>query len=153
MYKFYNSIKKVIKNYKYICHIYTKHSLHSEFGDEWRSYLFTNLLGNNRIMSEIISDFEMSENLGIIFPEIFYKILLNYRNMINGFNIFHMYYLIRKISPKYKIIETVSDFPTGNMFWARTIAIYQIFENNIWKRFPKQKRQIDSKLIHSIEII
>ena len=57
-------------------------------------------------MSEIIPVFEMSENLGIIFPEIFYKILLNYGNMINGFNFFHINYLIRKIAPD---LETISD--------------------------------------------
>lgn len=64
-----------------------------------------------------------------------------------------MNYLIRKIAPNYKIIETISDFPAGNMFWARTIVIYQIFEKNIWKRFPKEKRQIDSTLMHAIERI
>lgn len=99
-------------------------------------------------MTEIISDFEISEYLGIIFPEIFYKILLNYGNMINGFN-----YLIRKIAPNYRIIKTISDFPVGNIFGARTIATYQIFENNIWKRFPKVKGQIDSILMHAIERI
>ena len=69
--------------------------------EEWKSYLSTNLLGNNRIVSEIISDFEISKTLGIIFPENFYKILLNYGNITNGFNLLNINYLIRKISPNY----------------------------------------------------
>lgn len=146
-------LKKVIKNYKYICHIHTKKSLHSKIGEEWRSYLFTNLLGNNQIVSEILSDFEMSENLGIIFPEIFHQILSDHGNMVNKYNLIYMNYLIRKINPYYKIIETVSDFPAGNMFWARTNAVYQIFGKNVEKRFPEEKGQIDSTIIHAIERI
>ena len=146
-------LKKVIKNYKYICHIHTKKSLYSKIGEEWRSYLFTNLLGNNQIVSEILSDFEMSENLGIIFPEIFHRILSDHGNMINKYNLIYMNYLIRKINPYYKIIETVSDFPAGNMFWARTNAVYQIFGKNFEKRFPEEKGQIDSTIIRAIERI
>ena len=59
-------------------------------------------------MSEIISDFEMSENLGIIFPEIFYIILLNYGNMINS-KLMHSIeiiwpYLVKLNGYYYKII-------------------------------------------------
>lgn len=147
-------IKNVIRNYKYICHLHTKKSVHCALGDEWRSYLFNNLLGSTQIVSEILSDFEMSDNLGIIFPEIFYKILLSLgKNLIYKFHLLSMNYLIRKINPGYKIIEKKSDFPVGNMFWARTIAIHQIFEENIEKKFTKEKGQIDFTIMHSIERI
>ena len=147
-------IKKFIKNYKYICHIHTKKSLHCQSGEEWRSYLFTNLLGSTQIVSEILSDFEMSDKLGIIFPEIYYKILLiTGKNLISKLHLLYMNYLIRTINHSYKIIENISDFPAGNMFWARTIAIHQIFEVNIEKKFPKEKGQIDFTVMHSIERI
>jgi hypothetical protein len=147
-------IKNVIRNYKYICHLHTKKSVHCTIGDEWRSYLFNNLLGSTQIVSEILTDFEMSDNLGIIFPEIFYKILYRLgKNLIYKLHLLSMNFLIRKINPGYKIIETKSDFPVGNMFWARTIAIHQIFEENIEKKFPKEKGQIDFTIMHSIERI
>lgn len=146
-------IKKCIKKYKYVCHIHTKKSFHCEFGEEWRLYLYNNLLGNIQIVSEILSDFENTEKLGFVFPEIFYKILLNHGNKINDYNLFYMNFLIRKIYPGYGIIEKISEFPAGNMFWARTIAIYQIFEKNIEKKFPKELGQIDSTLMHAIERI
>jgi hypothetical protein len=59
-------MKKVIKKYKYICHIHSKKSFHINFGDEWRNYLYFNLLGSNQI------------KLGLIFPEPFYKVLIFY---------------------------------------------------------------------------
>ena len=147
-------IKKVIKDYKYICHIHTKKSVQCQLGEEWRSYLFNNLLGSTQIVSEILSDFEMSDNLGIIFPEIFHKIVLNFgKNLIYKLHLLSMNYLIRKINPGYKIIGKISDFPAGNMFWARTLAIHQIFEENLEKKFPKEKGQIDFTIMHSIERI
>ena len=146
-------VRKFIKRYKYICHIHTKKSFHSEFGDEWRLYLFNNLLGNNQIVSEILSDLENTEKLGIVFPETFYKILLNHGNKINEINLLNMNYLMKKIYPGYKINDNISDFPAGNMFWARTKAIYQIFEKKIENKFPKELGQIDSTLMHAIERI
>ena len=66
----------VIKNYKYLCHIHTKKTMYTNIGDDWRNYLLENLLGNEKIISEILSDFENNEKLGFIFPENYYKILL-----------------------------------------------------------------------------
>ena len=146
-------LRKYVKKYKYICHIHTKKSFHSEFGDEWRLYLFNNLLGNKQIVSEILSDLENAEKLGIVFPEAFFKILLNHGNKIKEINLLNMNYLLKKIYPGYKINDNISDFPAGNMFWARTKAIYQIFEKKLENKFPKELGQIDSTLMHAIERI
>jgi len=67
-------MKKAIYKYKYFCHIHSKKSLQDpRYGLAWRKYLYENLLGNTRIISEILSDFENNERLGFIFPEAFYE--------------------------------------------------------------------------------
>ena len=67
---------EVIGKYKYLCHLHSKKSPHvPELGEKWRTYLFYNLLGTTEIISEILSDFEMNDKLGLIFPENYYKIL------------------------------------------------------------------------------
>ena len=71
-------MKDVIKNYKYLCHIYTKKTLYTNIGNDWRNYLYENLLGNEKIISEILSDFENNEKLGFIFPENYYKVLFQF---------------------------------------------------------------------------
>ena len=73
---FLSQMKRKIKRYKYICHIHTKKTYYMNFSDDWRNYLFNNLLGNKNIISEIITDFENNSKLGFIFPENYYKILL-----------------------------------------------------------------------------
>ena len=58
-------LKKIYHKYRFICHINTKKSLHSKMGDEWRNYLFNNLLGSKDIISEILTDFENNDKLGL----------------------------------------------------------------------------------------
>ena len=146
-------MKNVIQKYKYICHIHSKKSLVSNFGDEWRNYLYLNLLGNKKIISEILTEFEKNNKLGLIFAEPFYKILTNLGKTIIDPNIKYMNYIIKNISPKYRVSQNYFDFPEGNMFWAKIEAIYQIFEMNIEKRVSKENGKLDLTIIHGIERI
>ena len=146
-------MRKVIHKYKYICHIHSKKSLHTKFGDEWRNYLYFNLLGNRQIISEILSDFEKYDKLGLIFAEPFYKILTSIGKTIIDINIKYMNCIIKKISHKYRVSQNYFDFPEGNMFWAKVEAIYQIFKMNIEKRVNKENGMLDLTLMHGIERI
>ena len=146
-------LKNVIKNYKYFCHIHTKKSFHINFGDNWRNYLYNNLLGNNIIISEILTEFENNEKLGIIFPIPYYKVLVKFGKSIFDSNFKYMNFIIKKINPKVTILPNYFDFPEGNMFWARVNAVYQIFDINIEKKFPREEGQLDSTIIHAIERI
>ena len=146
-------MKNVFQKYKYICHIHSKKSLVSKFGDEWRNYLYFNLLGNKKIISEIVTEFEKYNKLGLIFAEPFYKILTNLGKTIIDPNIKYMNYIIKNISPKYRVSQNYFDFPEGNMFWAKIESIYQIFEMNIEKRVSKENGMLDLTIIHGIERI
>ena len=116
----------VINKYKYLCHLHSKKSLYNpELGRNWRTYLFNNLLGTTDIISEILSDFEDHDKLGFIFPETYYEIL-KYTMHTNIKDKKKMNYLFSKIMPGYKFSYKYFDFPAGDMFWARTKAIYQI---------------------------
>lgn len=153
---FLNQMKTVIKNYKYICHIHTKVSKHRpKLGYNWRNYLYDNLLGNREIILDILSKFENYEKLGFIFPENYYRIvLLSDRSRRFELNKRHMNYLLKKLFLKnrYKI-GSLLDFPSGNMFWARVSAIYQIFDLDINDKIPNEEGQLDCTIIHGIERI
>ena len=122
------------------------------FSDDWRNYLFNNLFGNKNIISEIITDFENNSKLGFIFPENYYKILLNFNIYLTDNDKYYMNYLLDKIF-KNRTVGEILDFPMGNMFWARVKAIYQIFKTNIDYSSLKEQGQIDGTIIHAIERI
>ena len=145
-------LKDEIKKYKYICHLHTKKTQFTNFGDEWRNYLYNNLLGNKEIISEILTDFEINSKLGIIFPETFYKVLINYDNEVTKSDKFYMNFLIKKLSKSFRIGNNF-EFPVGNMFWAKTDSIHQIFGFKLKNIFPKEKKQIDGAIMHGIERI
>ena len=126
IYPFLSQMKNLWSKYKYICHIHTKKSVHDpNYGLSWRHYLYKNLLGNNEIIANILTDFENDEKLGFIFPETFYeakvhalKMNVNLERSIN--------HLLNKIFNGYKM-GNILDFPAGDMFWTKVKAIYQIF--------------------------
>ena len=145
-------LKGKIKHYKYLCHIHSKKSKTCPtIGIAWRNYLYNNLLGNKRIVTEILSDFENNHKLGFIFPETFYGIIRQKHILTKG-TLKYMKYILKKLFHKFRIGEKL-DFPAGNMFWARTNAIIQIFEFNFNKKFFKEKDQTNDTIMHGIERI
>lgn len=149
---FLSQIKGKFKNYKYLCHIHTKKSHTApQIGLLWRNYLFKNLLGSDKIISEILYDFEKNRKLGFIFPETFYRILKHFYNLTNGTRKW-ISFLFSKLFPNYEIGEPLN-FPAGNMFWAKINAIHQIFTYDFGEYFPKENDQINDTIMHGIERI
>ena len=54
--------------------------------------------------------------------------------------------ILKRIFHKYKVGDKLI-FPLGDMFWAKTKAIYQIF--NIRLKFPDELGQTDKTIIHA----
>ena len=152
-------MKNIFKKYKYVCHIHSKKTLKfPEAGLLWRRYLYNNLLGNKDIISEIINDFEKQTNLGFIFPETYYSIIKGVNNFESidfkhhKENIKYINFVFSQMFGKYKIGKKLI-FPTGDMFWARIKAIYQIFEIKFINKFPKELGQLNKTVMHAIERI
>ena len=145
-------LKDIWRNYKYFCHIHTKkHAETDKLGYYWRDYLYKNLLGSKNIVSSILSEFENHRKLGLIFPEHFY-LEIKYAYSYNPSNTKYLNYLLEILFPDKKLkVGEVRNFPVGNMFWARPIALYQIFNDNIIKSAPEEKGQIDGTILHAIE--
>ena len=125
--KFLFKLRIKMKNYKYICNINTNQYKNITYYEELKNYQYNNLLGNSKIISEIITDFERNNKLGIIFPETYYKSLIKFGEYINDNDLEYVNFFLNKIYPRVNISQSFADFPEGNMFWAKTDAIYPIF--------------------------
>ena len=155
VYPFIRQMRNHYKEYKYICHLHTKRSAHKLYlGSNWSEYLYNNLIGSKRIIFEILYDFEQNEKLGFIFPEPYYELIkgiLEFNNLniaLHKKNKNYMNDILKRIFHKYKVSDKLI-FPIGDMFWAKTKAIYQIF--NIRLKFPKELGQTNETIIHAIE--
>ena len=147
-------MKNKFRKYKYICHIHTKKSIYINIGENWRNYLFNNLLGNENIILEIFNDFENNGKIGFIFPENYYQSLLLFGEKLNKLNKESMKYLIKKLFNNHKMkIGGKIEFPMGNMFWAKVNAIFQIFNEEFQNKLPQELGQKDGTIMHGIERI
>ena len=147
-------LKEIWYNYKYFCHIHTKkHGLSEEEGSYWQNYLYNNLLGDKNSISQILTDFENNNKLGVIFPEHFFT-KIKFSLFLRHYNRKHMIYLLDTLFPSLNIkIGELFNFPVGNMFWARMNAVYQIFDEKIIEKSPEENGQYDGTLLHGIERI
>ena len=117
-----------MKNYKYICNLNTYNYNKINYYEEWKNYQFNNLLGDTKIISEILTDFEQNKKLGMIFAEKFYKSLIKFGDSLNDVDLQYLNFFLNKIYHKVNVSEKFSDFPEGNMLWAKINAIYPIFK-------------------------
>ncbi len=152
-------LKSKIKNYKYLCHIHTKKSNHDiTLGNNWRNYLYNNLLGSTEIISDILNDFESFQYLGFIFPEVYYDIIKkideydNSQFFLHKPNIKYINLILKRLFGKYEVGNKLI-FPSGNMFWAKVNAIYQIFGFRLINLYPKEENQTNDTIMHGIERI
>lgn len=147
---FLAQMRDVLQSYDYVCHIHTKKSLHNNMGSAWRRYLYENLLGSGKIVSEILDLFMKDRKLGIVFPENFDLIRDkikwgNDKELCEG--------LMKRIDKSFKI-DGEPLFPAGDMFWARTGAVEKLFSLNLRSDdFPEEAGQVDGTLMHAIERI
>ena len=152
-------LKSKIKNYKYLCHIHTKKSNHDiTLGNNWRNYLYNNLLGSTEIISDILNDFESFQYLGFIFPEVYYDIIKkideydNSQFFLHKPNIKYINLILKRLFGKFEVGNKLI-FPSGNMFWAKVNAIYQIFGFRLINLYPKEENQTNDTIMHGIERI
>ena len=115
------------RKYKYICIINSNPYKNITYFEEWENYIHNNLLGDSVIISEILTDFENNDNLGLIFPERYYKSLFQFGEDINSLDSIYTKIILRRINPQICVLPNFIDFPEGNMFWAKIKAIYSLF--------------------------
>ena len=141
-------MKKYYKKYKYICHIHSKKTNTSEYGDFWREYLYRHLFGSKENLQAIFTLFEEDSNIGLIYPDT-YPVLKNQAEW--GGNKIGCKKLLQNLDIQANLNHEI-EFPVGNMFWMRADAVKKILDYN-WnlQEFQKEQGQVNLTLGHQIE--
>jgi lipopolysaccharide biosynthesis protein len=149
---FLRQMQGKLDGYDYLCHVHTKSSGTVEWGDGWRTYLHRNLFGSTRNISQIFATFEENPQVGLIFPER-YPLIMGY--FLGGWTSYSI--AIKKLLTHLGFPDANMKgpivYPAGTMFWARTVAVRQLFEEETidFDAFAPEADQVESTFAHVIE--
>lgn len=138
----------VLDRYDYICHIHSKRTVQTEYGDDWRTFQYRHLLGSKAYLQRLFYLFEKTPRLGLIFPEPYPPLwsILCWEGNKAG-----VAQLLSKLQYKGELPDRFT-FPVGNMFWARTQAVKPLFALGLRDTdFPEEAGQVDETLAHCVE--
>ena len=146
-------MKNHIQKYDYFLHLHTKKSVTLYNGMDWRNYLLFFFFFSKSNVNDILNHFEENEHLGVVYPinhEASFYQLINKNGAIGG-NQKNLEKLFQKLEIANDEIDHYMTFPTGSMFFARTAAIYDLFQVVDEEDFECENGQLDGTYAHAIE--
>lgn len=150
------STASVQKNYDYFCHIHTKESKHLSFGENWRKYLYANLIERNAVI-DIIHFFESNPKIGCVYPFKYYELAqCEINNLVKPMGMFGEQDEIDNLLEKFGIDQRISNselnYSAGSMYWYRPAAFRQLFEYGFkFEDFPAEPIGVGGTIAHVIE--
>ena len=138
----------LLNRYDVIGHIHGKRSLAiggGTVGENWREFLWQNLIGDRYPMMDVILDrFAKDGTLGMAFPED--PSLCDWDGNRE---------IAESIALKMGFTDPLPpffNFPVGAMLWARTDALRPLFELKLgWDDYPKEPLPFDGTILHALE--
>ncbi|MEA1982203.1 MAG: rhamnan synthesis F family protein, partial [Campylobacterota bacterium] len=135
--------------YDYMCHIHTKRSLHTDWGDMWRTYLFDKLLGDSNIIRESIEYFETHEKCAILYPENYFTIK---RYIHSDDNLKQINTLVERLNLPIEESYSHYEFAAGTMQWFKTECFRELIGCNFeYEDFQNTNTNLDGTLAHAME--
>jgi lipopolysaccharide biosynthesis protein len=138
---------KILQRYDIIGHLHGKRSplIEGQIGDQWREFLWQNLIGGLHPMMDIIVDrFVAEPDLGLVFPS---------DPTLCGWDTNRD--LAAKIATRCGIAEPLPaqiDFPVGMMFWSRVDALRPLIALRLQcEDFPEEPVAYDGTILHALE--
>jgi lipopolysaccharide biosynthesis protein len=144
---FISVLNDFISSADYVIHLHTKKSLHDGDLEGWGDYLMSNLVGDlNNFKSLLVAI--SHPDIGLIYSG-HYRPVSSRMNW--GFDFPHAQRLLGKLGINISA-DTVLEFPTSTMFWAKASAISPIVKLGIsFDDFEAEAGQGDGTLAHAIE--
>jgi glycosyltransferase involved in cell wall biosynthesis len=149
---FLTAFEQDFQHYDLLGHIHAKRSKWgdsksegSTWGDEWREFLWQNLIGGIcPTMDRIIAAFDNDASLGLVFPADPH--LVGWDE-----NLEMSTELAARFGWKGELPEHF-DFPLGNMFWIRRAALQPLRDLHLqWSDYPAEPVPYDGTILHALE--
>ena len=139
--------RDVFYKYEYCLHLHTKKTLHKSAVAKWREYLFYTLCGTKEIVSSNLALIQ-HKKIGFVFPQ---NINVYRHNLSWGHRFSNVQQLLANSAINI-FSDTLLEFPTSTMFFARTEALRKLIDQNLQiNDFDAENYQITATLAHDIE--
>lgn len=137
-----------IVNYDVVGHLHSKRSLHvgdRHVGEQWREFLWQNLLGGLYPMMDTVLDcLATDDSIGLVFADDPHLSDWDLNRQIAED-------LARRMGTT-EPLPPFFDFPLGTMFWVRPCALEPLLRLNFqWDGYPVEPVPIDGTMLHAIE--
>lgn len=132
-------------DYKYVCKIHTKKTVHREDGDQWRGQILDELLGSGSKIMAVKERLDAGD-IGIIGPR---GQLISTEYFMGGNE-----ELVSELAKKLNLNYEGEYFPfiAGSMFWFKPAAIRPVLSLSlVTDDFPVENGQKDATLAHALE--
>ena len=141
--------KNDILKYDYLLHMHTKKSIRTgSVQDGWRQHMLDGVLGSEKLVMKIFTQFEGKNKIGLIYPETYYDMpywahtWLKNRTMCNE--------IASRLN--FQLSDKYIDYSVGSFFWTNVKAISKFLNlNYTWDSFGKEEGKADGTLAHAIE--
>ncbi len=143
-------------NYDLLCHVQSKVSPHWEHGDDWRTYLFDNLIQKESVI-DILNSFAQDESIGAIFPDMYPKlkeVVIRNNSPLLGCEseVACVHDLLKRMGFCPDVLRQELVFSAGTMLWYRPQALKPLFDLNLQvEDFPPEPIGVGGTIAHAIE--
>lgn len=139
--------RHIFYQYQYCLHLHTKKTQHKSAVAKWREYLFYTLCGSTEIVKSNLALLQ-EEQIGFVFAQ-----NINvYRHNLNWGTRFENVKQLLANSGVNIFTDTLLEFPTSTMFFAKTSALRNLLDQNLQMMdFDPENHQITATLAHDVE--
>lgn len=139
--------KDIFYRYEYCLHLHTKKTQHNSAVANWRKYLFHTLCGSKEIVASNLG-LLLDSKVGFIYAQ---NIGVYRHNLSWGTRYFNVKQLLARSGIEI-FKDTLLEFPSSTMFFARTMALRKLIEQGLQLTdFDIENKQITATLAHDIE--
>lgn len=148
--------KGLQNDYDLFCHIHGKESAHFDFGENWRHYLYDNLISAEAV-TNIINIFSRHKQIGCLFPAPFCQLKdFCIQNNISPLGEDGEINIINRLIEEMSINRSYSKkdlfFSEGTMMWYRPQALRPLFDLDLkYEDFPPEPIGVGGTIAHAIE--
>jgi FMN phosphatase YigB (HAD superfamily) len=136
-------------------HVHTKKSPHFDWGDQWRDYLYDNLISWNAFR-DIQALFQSNTKLGLVFPPVYQELFRFWGNKnlthLEPVDVRNCQALLQRMGLDDRINKHNLHFPVGTMFWYRPAALAPMTDMKLtFDDFEAEPIGITGSRAHAIE--